>query len=69
MEQRKYEGKRGQAPEAQQKNYVVTKAQLLIDLKLLTDGIFEGETRDTADGLLLAFPNGQTFRIAVEELV
>ena len=50
----------------EQKKYEVTKEQILLDLKLLTDGIFEAEIKEEGGALVLIFKNGQTFRILVE---
>ncbi len=51
-----------------QKKYEVTKEQILSDLKLLADGIFEAEITETNGALVLSFTNGQTFCIHVEPL-
>ena len=48
--------------------YSVTVDQILSDLETLTDGIFEAETERGETELLLAFSNGQTFRIRVEDI-
>ena len=50
----------------EQKKYEVTKEQILLDLKLLADGIFEAEIKEKGGTLVLSFTNGQTFRILVE---
>ncbi len=50
----------------EQKKYEVTKEQILLDLKLLTDGIFEADVKEEDGTLVLVFTNGQTFRILVE---
>ena len=50
----------------EQKKYEVTKEQILSDLKLLTDGIFEAEITEKDGTLVLSFTNGQIFRIVVE---
>ena len=56
----------------EQKKYEVTKEQILLDLKLLADGIFEAEVAEEraeeGAALRVAFTNGQVFRVAVEEL-
>ncbi len=52
----------------EQEKYVVTKEQLMLDLMLLAEGIFEGELGQSGGGLLISFTNGQQFRIAVEEV-
>ena len=49
-----------------QKKYEVTKEQILLDLKLLADGIFEAEISEKDGVLVLSFTNGRIFRIAVE---
>lgn len=48
-------------------DYIST-TEILLDLKVLMDGIFEAELFDLGDALELDFPNGQKFRIGVEEV-
>lgn len=48
-------------------SYVST-AEILLDLKILLDGIFEAELYDNGDCLELDFPNGQKFLIKAEEV-
>ena len=52
----------------EQKKYEVTKEQILLDLKTLTDGIFEAEIAEADGALILRFTNGQVFRLCVGEL-
>lgn len=49
--------------------YEVTKEQLLLDFRLLADGIFEGEIVEENGALMLRFTNGQTFLITIGEVV
>lgn len=49
-------------------NYIST-TEILLDLKVLIEGIFEAELYDLGDALELDFPNGQRFRISVEEIL
>lgn len=51
----------------EQKKYNVTKEELLFSLRLLADGIFDGELTEKDGVLLLRFHNGQLFRIIAEE--
>ena len=53
----------------EQKKYKITVEQILLDLRLLSDGIFEAEIAEESDALVLSFTNGQTFRIFVEPLL
>lgn len=46
----------------------VSPAEILLDLKILSDGIFDAELYDNGDSLELDFPNGQRFFIRVEEV-
>lgn len=46
----------------------ISPAEILLDLKILSDGIFDAELYDNGDSLELDFPNGQNFLIKVEEV-
>ena len=50
------------------KKYHVTAEQIIRDLEVLTDGIFEAETKKGETFLLLSFSNGQKFGIFVQTL-
>ena len=50
-----------------EKKYTVTKEDLLLDLRLMSDGVFEGEVREENCALVIKFTNGQTFRVFAEE--
>ena len=50
-----------------QMNYKVRKEELLFSLRLLADGIFDGEVMEEGGTLVISFRNGQEFRICAEE--
>lgn len=52
----------------EQTKYNVTAEEILLDLEMLTDGIFEAETEREEGSLLLKFTNGLSFRITVQPL-
>ncbi len=51
----------------EEQKYKVTKEEILFDLKLLTDGIFDGEVSEEEGTLVLKFNNGQSFRLFLQE--
>lgn len=51
----------------EQTKYRVSKEQLLLDLRLLSEGIFEGECAEEDGALVVTFSNGQRFFVRVEE--
>lgn len=51
----------------EQKKYTVAKEDILLDLMLLTDGLFDGETACGTDALEVRFSNGQVFLLSVTE--
>ncbi len=51
----------------EQRKYDVTEEQIVTDLELLTDGVFEAETERSGNALLLSFTNGRRFRVTVQE--
>ena len=51
----------------EQMNYKVQKEELLFSLRLLADGIFDGEVMEENGMLVVCFRNGQKFRICAEE--
>ena len=51
----------------EQKKYTVTKEDILLDLTLLTDGIFDGEVARIKDGLEVWLSNGQVFALIVAQ--
>ena len=48
--------------------YLLSEADLLRDLKIFSDEIFNGEVEEEPSAVVVKFRNGQTFRIAVEEV-
>lgn len=48
--------------------YKVAKEEILFSMRLLMDGIFEGTVCEEDGALVIAFANGQSFQINVEEL-
>ena len=47
--------------------YTVTKEDILLDLLLLTDGLFDGEVVRVSDALEVRFAGGQVFLLSVSE--
>ena len=51
----------------EEKNYKVEKEELLFELRMLAEGIFDAEIEDANGALVFAFENGQKFILEVKE--
>lgn len=49
-------------------SYTVTEEDLLRDVEIFADEVFDGETARQPDAIEVTFRNGQKFRIAVKEI-
>ncbi len=49
------------------RTYVLTEEDILRDLTIFSDEVFDAETEQGPTALVVKFRNGQTFRIAVKE--
>lgn len=47
--------------------YLLTEEDLLRDLTIFSDEVFDGEVEQERSALVVKFRNGQTFRITVKE--